>query len=253
MGAPGKIVGIIPAFNEAATIAGIAGEVQQYVDKLIVVDDGSVDGTREILAAEGIYHICNSVNLGKGPSLLRGFEEAMRFAPDGILTLDADGQHKPREIPRLLEAIKKYPDTIIIGRRRKKNSGAPWLRRFANRFADFWVSWAAGYPVRDSQSGFRVYPASLIRDLRMPVQTGRGFVFESEILIVAAAHGVYSRGIAIEAVYLPDGRDSHYKPLRDTMFITRMIAGKLLARGMYPLGLLRSLGLLADPRTSSSR
>ncbi len=120
---------------------------------------------------------------------------------------------------------------------------APRLRRFANSMADFWVSWAAGCPIRDTQSGFRLYPATLLRELPPPHGDRRGFVFESELLIRAAHQGYRLTTVAVTTLYLAQSRPSHYQPWRDTWRITVMVAWELIKRGLYPLGLLRSLGI----------
>lgn len=240
---------VIPAYNEAATIREVVSGCLPYVDRVILVDDGSTDATIEQLADLDIVSIRHPANLGKAASLRDGFLKALELDADQVLTLDGDGQHDPGEIPRLLQAAADHPDdTLIIAARLKQREQAPRLRRFANRFADFWVSWAAGYPVVDSQSGYRLYPASLLRKIQIETPPEKRFVFESEILIEAAGHSFYSRPVAVKSIYRKGGRDSHYLPWTDTWRITRMIAGRLLRRGLYLRGLLRSLGLLADPR-----
>ncbi len=239
---------VIPAFNEAGTIRQVVSGCMPHVDHVIVVDDGSTDATREQLADLDILYIRHPVNLGKAASLQDGFHKALELDAELIITLDGDGQHDAEEIPRLLQTAADHPDTLIIAARLKQRERAPRLRRFANRFADFWVSWAAGYPVIDSQSGFRLYPASLLRAIRLETPPEKGFVFESEILIEAANRNFYSRPVAVNSIYRKGGRDSHYLPWTDTWRIVRMIAGRLLRQGLYLQGLLRSLGLLADPR-----
>lgn len=242
------VVAVIPVYNEERTIVEIVQQVQKYVDRVIVVDDGSTDKTEEVLSDLKIDLLRNNENLGKGLSLQRGFKKALLYSPNHVITLDGDGQHRPEEIPRLLKIAQRYPDVIIIGARNKNALRAPKIRRFANRFADFWVSWSAGYPIRDSQSGFRVYPPTLLKKIIMPQRKGRGFVFESEVLIAASILGTYSCGVDIDTIYLNDARQSHYQPCLDTLYITLMIAQRLLFMGMNIPGLLRVLRVLPDPR-----
>lgn len=239
---------VIPAFNEAATIREVVTACLPWVDRVIVVDDGSTDATLQQLAGLNIELVKNPRNLGKAASLQLGFSSAIQLGANIVITLDGDGQHDPAEIPQLLRAAESEADTLIIAARLKQREQAPKLRLFANLFADFWVSWAAGYPVVDSQSGFRLYPAALLRTIRLETPREKGFVFESEILIEAASHNFYSRSVAVNSIYRAGARDSHYQPWNDTWRIVRMIAGRLLRRGFYPSGLFRSLGLLADPR-----
>ena len=239
---------VIPVYNEAKTIRRVVMACLPEVDHLIVVDDGSEDDSLQQLEGLDIRLLKNPHNMGKAASLINGFKLALELGADAIISLDGDGQHDPAEIPRLLEAASSHPNTLIIAARLKESEEAPKLRRFANRFADFWVSWAAGYQVVDSQSGYRLYPAALLRSVHIDTTREKGFVYESEILIEAANSKFYSRSVSVNTIYRKDGRDSHYRPWTDTWRIVRMIAGRLLKRGLYLSGLLRSLGLLTDPR-----
>ncbi len=242
---------VIPVYNEAATIRKVALGCLSRVDRVIVVDDGSEDDSLRQLDGLDIERVRNPRNLGKAASLQAGFERALSQGMQAVITLDGDGQHDPAEIPRLLQAADNEPDTLIIAARLREREQAPRLRRFANRFADFWVSWAAGYPVVDSQSGFRLYPARLLREIRLDTPREKGFVYESEILIEAASRKIYSRSVAVKSIYRSGGRHSHYRPWTDTWRIVRMIALRLLRRGLYLPGLFRSLGLLTDPRRTT--
>jgi glycosyltransferase involved in cell wall biosynthesis len=239
---------VIPAFNEAETIEAVVDQAIPLVDQVIVVDDGSDDDTSQRLQNSDALLISHEVNRGKAAALESGISHALSQGSEYIITLDGDGQHDPKEIPKLLESAGNNPATIVIAARLKEGHTAPKLRRFANRFADFWVSWASGYEVIDSQSGFRLYPAEIFRKIRLETNRERGFVFESEIIIEAANNKIYSISIPVDTIYRTEGRESHYKPWTDTWRIVRMIALRLLRRGMYPAGLLRSLHLLPDPR-----
>jgi glycosyltransferase involved in cell wall biosynthesis len=245
-----RIAVVIPAFNEAATIADVAGRALRYARRVYVIDDGSEDGTGSQLAELPVTLISNETNLGKAASMARGFAAALAESMDAVITLDADGQHRPEDIPRLVEAAEQYPGDIIIATRLEERGRMPLARRFGNWQADFWISWAAGYPIRDTQSGYRLYPATLLEHLELPAGRGDSFVFESEVLIEAARFGCYARPIAIEAIYTEDLRESHYRAGADTLRIMRMVAGKLLTSGLSPLGLLRALGILAHPGTA---
>ena len=238
------VVAVIPAYNEAGTIADIAVRTRCQLETVVVVDDASVDGTAERLAQANVVILRNEANRGKGGSLWRGMAHALALGAEAVVTLDADGQHRPEDIPALIAAAQANPTRIIIGARRLSRTSAPPARRFANAFADFWISWAAGHPVEDSQSGFRSYPAGLLRDLAIRHDHDRGFVFESEVLIEAARHGWLTLAVPIETIYRTDGRPSYFRPVTDIVRITRMVAWKLLRRGMYPLGLLRALRLV---------
>ena len=229
---------VIPARNESATIADVAARAAAVAKTVIVVDDGSTDGTHERLAGLPVTLLRNERNLGKGASLWRGMQHALALGVDGVVTLDGDGQHAPEDVPRLVRVARAHPDDIVIGARLIGRETSPRERRMANRVADFFIGWAAGQPLDDSQSGFRVYPASLVR--RLDVRHG-GFVFESEALIAAGRLGVRCRSVAIAAVYPKDARPSHFRPVADIARISRMILWQLARRGLYPAGLYRSL------------
>ncbi|MCB1776470.1 MAG: glycosyltransferase family 2 protein [Candidatus Competibacteraceae bacterium] len=233
---------VIPAFNEAATIADIVGRARRQVATVIVVDDGSWDDTAHQAQSAGAQVLCQPMNQGKGAALWRGMQEALLSGVDAVMTLDGDGQHCPEDLPKLLEMHQVQPKRLIIAARLAHRDRAPPLRRFANGMADFWISWAAGCPICDTQSGFRLYPAALLRKLPPPGNQRGGFVFESEVLIRAAHHGHYPATVGIATLYHAQGRPSHYQPWRDTLRIIAMVGWKLIKRGLYPLGLLRSLG-----------
>jgi len=241
---------VIPACNEAATIADVAARAAAVAATVIVVDDGSTDGTGERVAALPVTLLRNERNLGKGASLWRGMQHALALGVDGVVTLDGDGQHAPEDVPRLVRVARAHPGDLVIGARLVGRAAAPRARRIANRVADFWIGWAAGQPLDDSQSGLRVYPAALLQRLAVRHGPGRGFVFESEALIAAARLGFRVRSVAIAAVYPRSARPSHFRPVADVARITGMVAWQLLRRGMYPAGLYRSL---AGRRADASR
>jgi glycosyltransferase involved in cell wall biosynthesis len=234
-----KVVALIPAFNEAATIRDVAARALAQLPDVIVVDDGSTDSTRKELSGLPLTLISNPANLGKGASLWRGFAVALAEGADAVVTLDADAQHRPEDIPRLVAAWQAQPARIVIGARLHQREKVPPLRYFGNRFANFWVAWASGFPVADSQSGFRIYPAGVLRQVRAAQAR---FAFESEILIEAGRAGVRTAAVPIPAIYPPHARASHYRSAVDTARIVRMIAWKLLTRGLDLPALVRSLG-----------
>lgn len=246
-----KAYAIIPAHNEARTLPRIALEAARYCS-VIVVDDGSTDDTLQRLHDLPVAVISNPHNVGKSVSLWRGFEQARKQGADCILSLDADGQHAPEDIPRLLERARQQPDALIIAARVLNRHATPPLRLFANRMANFWISWAAGRSIPDTQSGFRVYPPGLLAEVTPPASRHSGFVFESEVLIEAGWRGVPILFEPVEAHYPEDARPSHYRPGRDTFAIIFMVAGRLLRRGLYPQGLYRSLRQRYDKRATDN-
>ena len=236
-----RLTAVISAYNEAGTIVDVCRRSRAQLTNVVVVDDASSDRTPALLGDEDVTVLHHSRNQGKASALWTGMQYALRCGAGGVITLDGDGQHAPENIPRLVRAIEDNPDCIIIAARVLDVGNAPRLRRFANRCADFWIGWACGVALCDSQSGFRYYPASLIRLLNTPHGARRGFVFESEVLIEAAWLGVPIVGVPVAAIYPPGSRTSYYRPIRDTIGIAGMVAGRLLQRGFRPKGLLRSL------------
>jgi glycosyltransferase involved in cell wall biosynthesis len=236
-----KIVGVIPAYNEAPTIRDVALRTLKVLPELIVVNDGSTDSTQEELAGLPLTVVSSPVNLGKGASLWRGFALALADGADAVVTLDGDAQHCPEDIPRLIDASRAHPGRIIVGARLWDRDRVPPLRYFGNRFANFWIAWAAGFPVADSQSGFRLYPAPVLRRVNPFHGPNARFAFESEILIEAGRAGVGSTAVPIAALYPAGARPSYYRSVVDTARIVRMIAWKLVTRGFYLPGLVRSL------------
>lgn len=230
---------VIPAYNEAATIRDLVERTLRLCPQVIVVDDGSEDGTAPALDGLPVQVLRHPQNQGKAASLWRGLQAARASGVELIVTLDGDGQHAPEDIPRLLAAAHRHPGSLVIGARLADRSAIPWLRYVANRAAVFWLSWACGQRLTDSQSGFRVYPAALFQGLSIVHDRVHGFVFESEILIEAARRGHRIAMVPIAAVYHAGARASHYRHI-DTLRIVRMIAWKLLSRGLYPQGFYRA-------------
>jgi glycosyltransferase involved in cell wall biosynthesis len=238
---------VIPAYNEGATVRDVAVRARRCCPNVIVVDDGSTDGTVDSLAGVDITLLRNEQNQGKADSLWRGFQEALAHGAAGVITLDADSQHAPEEIPLFMTAALHSPEAFLIGARQSEQRKACSWRYVANRVADFWISWAAGRPIDDSQSGFRLYPARLLRILTLRHGRKQSFVFESEVLIEAARRGVQCLHIPITVAPRTGSRPSHFRPVLDVVRITKMVSWKILQRGLYVRGLLASI------RTSPSQ
>lgn len=232
------VVAVIPMYNEQATIRAVVEAACPHVDALVVVDDGSDDAGLARLTDMPVHVIRHEANRGKGESLRRGFRAASQLGATAVITLDGDGQHPPDAIPCLRAIHEAAPEALVIAAREDAAGSAPRVRRAANRTADFFVSWAAGVRLRDTQSGFRLYPAALAR--RLCDGCGEGFAFESEALMEAVARGYEARYVGIPALYVDLARPSHYRPLRDSLAIARMVALRLLRSGLSPRRLVRS-------------
>lgn len=236
-----KFAVVIPAYNEAKTIRTVAEGALQCLSKVIVVDDGSVDDTFQALEGLPLTLLRHPTNLGKAASLWSGFQHALQQGITAVVTLDGDGQHAPEDIPRLLKGVEQAYNFIIIGARTRPWTRAIWHRILANRIADFWISWAAGYPIEDSQSGFRVYPSALLYQVKLPTDRKNSFVFESEILIEGANLGFRSLPLPIESEPRALPRPSYFRPIIDISRITIMVGKRLLSEGMAPRKLLSAV------------
>lgn len=231
---------VIPAYNEARTIHDVATRTLRYVSSVFVIDDGSTDGTVDALRGLPVTVLKHSRNLGKAAALLHGMRKALTSGASAIISLDGDGQHKPEDIPTLITMHRRLPVAIIVGSRLHQPRNIPKIRYVANRIANFWISWAAGQRILDSQSGFRLYPATVLQTLRLPSEWSTGFVFESEVLIEAGRKAIPIRSVPVSVVYGRYLRRSHFRSVWDIGKITRMVAKKLVARRLDIPALLQS-------------
>jgi glycosyltransferase involved in cell wall biosynthesis len=231
----------IPAFQEERTIRSLAQQALAHCPRVIVVDDGSTDGTQRELQDLPVTLLIHDFNRGKAASLCTAFAHAIAQGARCMIAFDGDGQHDPADAPFLLAAWQNHLDRIVIGSRLHDRLQFPLARYRANRFACFWISWAAGHPIADSQSGFRIYAREVMELACSGKVRGSRFTFESEILIEAARHGHATLAVAIPGRYPVHARASHFRPVLDIAKIVMMVAGRLLRSGMAPLGLWRSL------------
>jgi glycosyltransferase involved in cell wall biosynthesis len=207
------IIACIPAFNEEASIAKVVLKTQRHVDRVIVCDDGSNDMTAEIAEKLGAEVIRHERNMGKGAALKDLFRAAGEIEPDIIVVLDADGQHDPDEIPKLVEPLKNGTADLVIGSRYVKGGemDAPLYRRFGLRMINFLTKRLAGSAVRDTQSGFRAFTFKALKELRDA--ESRGFGVESEQVALAVKKGLRVVEIPIRVRYKGLTRTSKKTPL----------------------------------------
>lgn len=205
---------LIPTFNNAATVGKVIEESKLYCKDIFVVNDGSTDDTAAVLESiEGINVISYMPNRGKGHALQCGLNKARECGFDYCITLDADGQHYPSEIPKFIEAVGTNPGSLIIGARNLNAENMPGKNTFANKFSNFWFKVETWQTLHDTQSGFRLYPLKEIEKIKL--FTGM-YEFELEIIVKAAWRGIKVMNIPINVYYPPAGeRVSHFKPLRD--------------------------------------
>jgi flavin-dependent dehydrogenase len=219
---------VIPAFNESPGLADIVSRARRH-GAVLVVDDGSTDGSGALASAAGADVLRLPRRSGKGEALRRGFREAMARGVDRVITLDGDGQHDPADIPRLLQAAMDAPDSLVIGGRLTGTAADEVMspgRLAALRVAGFFINWLTNVSVADTQSGFRVYPAGLLA--RMAPRRG-GFVLETEMLIRAVRAGWRLREVPIAAVPM-SGRRSRFRPGRDGIAVGAYLAAHIVRR-----------------------
>ena len=233
---------IIPTYNNAGTLGLVIDGVRRYCSDIYVVNDGSTDGTDEVLAATaGIRVLAYARNRGKGYALRTGLLAAAEAGFRYALTIDSDGQHYSDDIPHFIEHIEQHPDTLLIGARNLTAENMPGKNSFANRFSNFWYKVETGHTLADTQSGFRLYPLRRIGHMRTLC---RRYEFEVEIIVRSTWRGVKVENIPIRVYYAPEGeRVSHFRPLRDftriSILNTILVIEALLF--YYPWRFFRSL------------
>ncbi len=210
------VLALIPAWNEAARIGDVVRETLRYLP-VLVVDDGSTDGTAEAARAAGATVVRHLENLHKGAALKTGFAWALEHGYDAVLTLDADGQHSPADIPKFLAAFEAGAGELIIG---KRDFGKmPWPRFWSNPLGNRLVCLALGRNIPDNQSGYRLLTRHFIERLRL---TTTGFEMEVEMIAEAVRLNVPIGAVPIRTIYGIDKR-SGFHPLKDTLRFLGMV------------------------------
>ncbi len=204
---------IVPAYQAAATVADVVRGLRRHVDRIVVVDDGSTDATGREAQRAGAEVIERGVNGGKGEALRAGLARVLDTDATHVVFVDADGQHDPADLPRLLDAARSGDD-FVIGSRMADPDAIPAYRYRTNEIGSRILSRMTGLDVEDAQSGYRVVAAGILRRLRLKA---RGYIIETEILLKASPHVKRFRHVPVRAIY---GGPSHYRPFRDTWTIS---------------------------------
>jgi glycosyltransferase involved in cell wall biosynthesis len=205
-----KILALIPAYNESQHIAKVITQASSFLP-ILVVDDGSTDGTSDIVKQTGASLIEVKPNQGKGNALKTGFTWALKQGYDGVLTLDADGQHDPLEIPTFLQEIENTHPDLVIGYR--DFSSMPMVRRFANTAGRVLFSWAMRQPIRDNQSGYRYISARLMKESMDSKLSS--FEFEVENILTCLQNEMILSWVPIKTIYADE--KSHIQPIKHTI------------------------------------
>jgi glycosyltransferase involved in cell wall biosynthesis len=202
---------LVPAYNEADTIAAVVGGLRPLVNAVTVVDDGSSDGTADCARAAGAAVIRHPVKTGKGAAVRTGLEAILPTACTHVLLIDADLQHRPEESSRLIDAARATGAELVIGERQFDRESMPPSRYHTNRIGSRALSSFVGVPVADTQCGFRLFAADALRGLRL---RARGYEIETEMLVKVRRRGGRIASAPVSAVY--NGRPSRLRPIRDT-------------------------------------
>jgi glycosyltransferase involved in cell wall biosynthesis len=233
---------IIPTYNNAATVGDVIRRTLPSGLPVLVVNDGSTDSTREVLAQFPEIRVIHfPKNKGKGAALKTGLEAVTKEKFRYAVTLDSDRQHYPEDIPVFLKEIEKTPGALLVGARNLQAGNMPGKNSFANKFSNFWFRIETGKKMEDTQSGFRLYPLEKIKELKL--FTGK-YEFELEIIVQSAWRGLDVRNVPIRVYYPPQGeRVSHFRPWRDftriSLLNTVLVMVALL--WYYPWKTVRSL------------
>ncbi len=214
--APGLV---IPAFQAARTLPAVLQDLARRVpkEKIVVVDDGSTDGTAAAAESHGVVCLRHAGNRGKGAALMTGMLHGRAAGWEWALTADADGQHTGADLDRFLDFAPGPEAGIVVGRRARRGTAMPWHRRFSNACSTWLVSRAAGRPVFDAQCGLRAYRTDLL-----PAYAREGrFEWEAQALVLCGRGGHAIAAVSVQTVYTGGG--SHMRLYRDTWRFMRML------------------------------
>lgn len=216
-----RLLVIVPCFNAGRHVRCVVEGVKRFVADVVVVDDGSTDQSfKEMKQVRGVTVLRHKRNLGKGAALKTGFSFALKHKFDVVITIDADGQHKPYDIPRFVSAIPK--GDIIVGSRMHRARGMPLSRLVANSLSSFFVSLLCRQKIPDSQSGFRLIKARVLRSISL---SHDDYLVETEMLVRAARKGFKIVTIPIATIYGTEV--SHINPMRLTYRFVRFMLRSL--------------------------
>lgn len=209
---------IIPAYREEGRIGKVVHGVLKHCPDVVVVDDGSPDNTAAEAEAAGAVVVKHARNMGKGVALNDGFKYARENGFEFVITLDADGQHDPDDLPSFFESYFAGGTPVLIGNRMANSGGMPFVRKWTNLFMSWLLSRKMGQWVPDTQCGYRLYRCDVLDGI--PVESGR-FAAESELLLFLADKGVRMGAVSIKVIYRDE--KSKINPLSDTIRFFSML------------------------------
>ncbi len=192
------IVAVIPAYNEATRIASVVSDVMRFVDRIVVVDDGSSDRTAEVAEKAGALVVRHMTNCGAGAATMTGLEAARLLGADSVVTLDADEQHMPEDIPALLKPLNDNLADIVFANRFGTKNKIPFIRRVFNGIGNIVSFLATGQWVSDSQCGYKAFGSKALADINLRMS---GFEFCTEIVRESVQHKWRIAQIPIKVIY----------------------------------------------------
>lgn len=213
-----RICIIIPTYNEAKAIAGLIGQINKLALKVIIVDDGSKDDTVKIALNSGAEVLTNLKNMGKGASLIKGYNFALKQSFDAVISMDGDGQHSPDDLAAFIQKAKNSQSALIVGNRMGMTKGMPVLRVITNFLMSKFISLIVKQHIPDTQCGFRLVKKELLREIDLSTSK---YETESEVLIKAAHLGFEIESIPVKTIY--SGQKSQIHPLVDTLRFLRFL------------------------------
>jgi glycosyltransferase involved in cell wall biosynthesis len=220
-----KIIALIPSYNEARAIGGIAGQLKSMGLSVCVIDDGSADDTSGIARQAGAFVIRHEKNRGKGASLIDGFGYAVKEGFSAALVLDGDGQHLVDDAGRFFKKMEETGADIVIGNRMSDTSIMPASRKLTNKFMSYLISKICGHDIPDTQCGFRLIRSRVLEGVHLK---SSNYEIESELLLKAARKGFKIESVPVKTVY--ENEKSRINPFVDTVrfiiFLIKTMAGR---------------------------
>jgi glycosyltransferase involved in cell wall biosynthesis len=226
-----RVIIVIPVYNHGATLRVVVEKVCRLHDAVMVVDDGSTDGGYKSILDLDVHRVRHSYNRGKGMAILSAVKEAEKLGMTHMVTLDADGQHDPNDLHLFISAMYRSPRDIVVGKRNFTTGYVPSGSRIGRRISNFWLWVQTGRMLGDTQSGFRGYPISVLKALKL---RERRYAFENEVLAKGAWAGVELREVDISTYYPADeDRISHFHLFHDNVRLS-LLNARLTLRAMIP-------------------